>query len=80
MLVLLAQSYFMSPEHRTALEFVRSSHHVLWGEVERPVRYLLCDLLLDRLLDLGYHDGKPYVFTVSIDGQRALQAMGMGDV
>lgn len=70
----------MSPEHREALELVRDAHHVLWDEYTTPVRHLLCDLLLDNLVDLGYHDGKPYCFVLNEDGRRALQAVEMGDV
>lgn len=74
------KSYHMSPEHRQALELVETSHHILWNEVEPAVRYLLCDLLLDKLLQLDYLEGKPFVFVLTEDGQRALQALRMGVV
>lgn len=70
----------MDPDTAVILEDLRASHHILWDEVQGETRSILIDLVLDNLAELGYHEQKPYVFTITDEGRRALQAWGMGNV
>lgn len=70
----------MDPGTAAVLEDLKTSHHILWEEVRGGTRSILIDLTLDKLAELGYHDRKPYVFVITEEGRRALQAWGMGNV
>ena len=70
----------MDPAVITALAHLKSSHHILWDEVQGDDRSTLIDFTLDGLAELGYYNGKPYVFVLTDQGRRALQAWDMGDV
>lgn len=70
----------MDQDHLQALKLLQSSSHILWDEYGTSIRHLLCDLRLDRFVDLGFKDGKPYVFKINAEGLRVLQASEMGDV
>lgn len=70
----------MAPDLLQALKLLQKSSHILWDEYDTPIRHLLCDLRLYHYADLGFKDGKPYVFKINAEGLRILQASEMGDV
>lgn len=74
------KKYRMDPDTAVILEDLRTSHHILWDEVRGQTRSTLIDLTLDKLAELGYHEKRPYVFVITEEGLRALQAWGMGTV
>lgn len=59
---------------------LQTSHHILWDEVEGSIRSTLIDLMLDQMAHLDFLEGKPYLFIITDNGRRALQAWEMGDV
>ncbi len=70
----------MDPAVAAVLAHLQASHHILWDEVKGDDRSVLIDLKLDDLAHLGYLEDKPYVFVITEEGKRALQAWSIGDV
>lgn len=63
----------MDQEHYDALELVASAHHILWVEFETHIRHLFCDLVLEGLVDLSFHNDTPYVFVINDCGLAVLR-------
>ncbi len=70
----------MDPAVVAALTHLKTSTHTMWEEVCGDDRSMLIDLVLDGLADLDYYEDRPYLFAISEEGLRALQALEMGDV